>query len=495
MIIPIGRDVGLTKFPWVTSLLILVNMAVFLNTWPDEKKFLSARWPSSPLVTDAKALADIALERGTTLPVEIRTRLEDLRGHPHFPDLEADRILESIHKNFLYLPTLRRPYWNLKWPAYIEDRRRLKEDGTPWESVFLRWAYRPNGPPWPGILTHLFLHAGLWHLLFNMLFLWLVGCNIEERWGPFIFLFLFFSGGMLAALAESYILGSSDLMMVGASGAVAAVMGGFLVRHFQMRIRFLAILGITYWKFWAPAWVALPLWFGGEVFMGVITSHQLDGGVAHWAHAAGFIYGVLMGLVVRGRITQSWEQEANRTPVALDQGAARAAQLIGEGKAAEAEVLLRDVLETDPQHLAGLRAMLAVHEFFQREDEAAHTAVRIIRVSLEGGQGRVAEEVFRVWSLKLFQSSLSAQERLTLAQNLETLQLYREALAYYRAVSEKFKGSSFAGKALYASAHIMRDQLKKPDEAAASLKLLLDPPYDLEWGPLAEADLRAMGKL
>jgi tetratricopeptide (TPR) repeat protein len=170
----------------------------------------------------------------------------------------------------------------------------------------------------------------------------------------------------------------------------------------------------------------------------------------------------------------------------------QAAELFKAGRIEQARDLCQGVLEADPAHLGAMKQMMAIHESFQDEDSAARIAVRIIRTSLEKGLGQLAEETFRKWSLRLFQAKIPPQERLALAQNLETLQLWREALAYYRSVIEGTPGTSFAGKAIFSSAKIHQNQLRKSEDAAKLLRELLDPPYDVEWRALAEVELRTI---
>lgn len=496
IIIPIGRDSVLTKFPWTTVALMLLNAVAFLWTWPEEKRFLSFRQPRSPLVVEARALADLALGRGTTLPAEIRSRLEDERSRRDFPSRNVDDILQSIQKTFDYLPPLWRKDWDLHFEAYQLARKDHNTLHVPWESIFSHFGFRSTAPPWPGLLTHIFLHVGILHLFLNMLFLWLVGCNVEERWGPFIFLFLYFTGGVAAAYSQAYMVGeAAEMPMVGASGAIAAIMGAFLVRHYKMPINLFYWIFFSVGKISAPAWVVLPLWFVQQVFMGLVTGHQLEGGVAHWAHAGGFLYGVLLGLIIRrGKIASSWEHSADTTPVALDQRAEDAWRLFDKGERQTAMDRFASVLKANPRHLRALSGLAAAQEHFEMKEESGKTAVLLIHSAIDQGRGQLAEEVFRRWGMKLFQSKLPAAERLMLAQTLEKMHLWREALAYYRSVTEEFRKSTFAGKALYAMGKIMRDHLNKPEEAVTYFKALMDKPFDMEWSSVAEAELRAMGK-
>ncbi|MEL6645819.1 MAG: rhomboid family intramembrane serine protease [Pseudomonadota bacterium] len=142
-------------------------------------------------------------------------------------------------------------------------------------------------------VTSMFLHGGLMHIGGNMLFLFIFGDNLEDEMGHMPFLGFYLAGGIGAALFQVLADPSSPVPMVGASGAIAAVMGGYLLLYPKARVDVLLILIIIFRVFPIPAWVMLGLWFGLQLFNGVATS-TAGGGVAYWAHAGGFIVGFLL---------------------------------------------------------------------------------------------------------------------------------------------------------------------------------------------------------
>jgi membrane associated rhomboid family serine protease len=495
MIFPIGRETITARFPWVTALLLAANTVLFFGTWPTEKAFLSARWPDAPLVTEAKALASLAMDEGSALPGDLRTRLEDLRAQPRFPDDEADGIFKTIDKTFDYLPPLKRPDWDLRYASYLKVRKEVTDQGVPWRSVLDRYVLRSDDPLRPRLFTHFWVHAGYLHFLVCMFFLWMAGAHMEESWGGVLTLLIYAAGGLAAATAVVYILPGAPWVLVGSSGAVAALMGGMLSRQAGSSVRFFYALGVAYGVFSLPAWSTLFLWLPAVYRMDWFTDGRLGGAAAHWFHGAGFLTGFFLGALAglaRGREGASGSGDSPRL---LDHRAERAGRLLKEGRLQEAQDNYRAVLSVDHSHLPALLGLLATQDQLQQEEDAARTSVKVIRTSLELGRGQLAEETFRKWTMRLFQTRLPPQERLQLAQNLETMQLWREALAYYRSVLEQAKDTPFAGKALFSSGKVLKDQLKKPDDAAAMFRQLLDPPYDVEWRLLAEGELRLLGKL
>jgi membrane associated rhomboid family serine protease len=143
----------------------------------------------------------------------------------------------------------------------------------------------------------MFFHGGWAHLLGNMLYLWLFGDNLEDRMGIPLYLLFYFACGFAASTAQVLIDTSSTIPLIGASGAIAGVLGGYLVLFPGVRVRGIIPLGffarIAVW----PAWIVLGLWFvfqllNGVVSLGVHTG--ATGGVAFIAHVGGFVAGLVL---------------------------------------------------------------------------------------------------------------------------------------------------------------------------------------------------------
>ena len=140
----------------------------------------------------------------------------------------------------------------------------------------------------------MFLHAGPFHIAGNMLFLWIFGDNLEDQMGHFGFLLFYLACGLAAAAAQIAANPYEGIPMVGASGAIAGVMGGYLLLFPKARVDVLAIIVIIIKIFTIPAWVMLGVWFLLQLFGGFALFG--DSGVAYWAHAGGFIAGVVFAL-------------------------------------------------------------------------------------------------------------------------------------------------------------------------------------------------------
>jgi membrane associated rhomboid family serine protease len=143
----------------------------------------------------------------------------------------------------------------------------------------------------------MFFHGGWAHLLGNMLYLWLFGDNLEDRMGVVLFLFLYFLGGIVASIAQILVDPSFPFPLIGASGAIAGILGGYLILFPGVRVRGIILLGMfartTEW----PAWAVLGLWFVLQLFNGAVAlsvQTGTTGGVAFFAHIGGFITGVVL---------------------------------------------------------------------------------------------------------------------------------------------------------------------------------------------------------
>jgi membrane associated rhomboid family serine protease len=152
------------------------------------------------------------------------------------------------------------------------------------------------------IFVAMFLHAGWLHIGGNMLFLWVFGNNIEDRLGPFVYLAFYFLGGIAAFLLQLALAPNSAVPTLGASGAIAAVLGAYLVAFPRARVVTLVFFFfITLLEL--PAYVVLGLWFVLQLFSGVgELGTAVNSGVAYWAHVGGFAFGAIVGLLfLRGR--------------------------------------------------------------------------------------------------------------------------------------------------------------------------------------------------
>jgi membrane associated rhomboid family serine protease len=156
-------------------------------------------------------------------------------------------------------------------------------------------AYIVAGHRWITILTAMFMHGGWMHIIGNMVFLWAFGPEIEDAMGPLRYLAFYLLGGIVASVAQIAAMSSSTVPNLGASGAIAAVMGAFLITYPRDKIRTLLLLGWFITVTVIPASVLIGIWFLIQLFsqVGSVVAAQSGGGVAYMAHVGGFIFGAI----------------------------------------------------------------------------------------------------------------------------------------------------------------------------------------------------------
>jgi membrane associated rhomboid family serine protease len=151
-------------------------------------------------------------------------------------------------------------------------------------------------------LTSIFMHAGLAHLLGNMLYLWIFGDNVEDTLGHLRYLPFYLAGGFVASLTHILLYPTSLIPTVGASGAIAAVLGAYLLLFPHRRVVTLIPLGFFLQIARLPAVIVLGGWFLLQLFEGTLALGMAElGGVAFWAHIGGFVFGMLLGPLLRRR--------------------------------------------------------------------------------------------------------------------------------------------------------------------------------------------------
>ena len=250
MVIPV-RDVNpVQRTPWVTYTLIAVNFVVFLLT------------PASITVTGADSLAQTCQQEA-------------------FFDQYAAIPAELVH--------------NQQLPVVADG----EVGGGPRGPACILTPPSYHKSPLVSALTSMFLHGGWLHILGNMLFLWIFGNNVEDRFGRLRYLLFYLGCGMLATYGFAIANPGSTDALIGASGAIAGVLGAYLILYPRARVWSLVPF-LLFIPLRLPAWLVLGLWF---LLQWVYTSGYAvsqAGSVAYLAHVLGFLTGVVVALVIRG---------------------------------------------------------------------------------------------------------------------------------------------------------------------------------------------------
>jgi len=237
-------------------------------------------------------------------------------------------------------------------------------------SIVERYAFTPAHKRAINYLTANFLHGGWLHLIGNMWFLWLAGFVLEDVWGRPLYLAFYLVGGVVALQIHAWSDPSSMVPCVGASGAVAALMGAFLTRFPKMKIEMAWIAFFRMYRFQAAAYWLLPLWVLMEVFYGALFGKM--SGVAHWAHVGGFAFGALGAFVIdkaglEGRVNAKVEKEISWT---CDPEIERANALIEAGQLDEAAAVARQHVSAKPNSIDAWNLLRQV--YWRRQELPAY---------------------------------------------------------------------------------------------------------------------------
>jgi len=189
-----------------------------------------------------------------------------------------------------------------------------------------RFGYHTDAGPGISLVTSAFVHAGWFHLVGNMLFLWLAGSVLEDRWGRLKYFVFYICGAVAANLAFKAMYHGDGTILVGASGAISATMGAFLYYNGSTEITFWYWLMMRTGTFRVAAYFALPLWLGEQILWAFLE-RQGPGlsGVAYTAHIGGFVFGLGFA-IVSGMIFGRGDPDADGPPVAVARPAAATGQ-------------------------------------------------------------------------------------------------------------------------------------------------------------------------
>lgn len=359
MLLPIGHEkMSARRLPVITLALIALNVVIFIST-NDTIQQQSAKLGEikSHILLLAASHPDL------TMPDDAQQLVTKFRDHnqklwQHLQDGNRE-VVDG-------------------WDARM--RMQPDEDGMQQEMDSLtsqysqlattalteQYAFIPAQAKPITYVTANFLHGGWLHLIGNMWFLWLAGFVLEDAWGRPIYALVYFGSGAAALQFHSWMNPGSIVATLGASGAVAALMGAFLVRFPTLKIKMAWLLSFRILRFNAAAYWLLPLWLGSEVFSGALFGQQ--GGVAHWAHVGGFAFGACIALLLKVSGLEHRLNEAVESKISLgaDPDLLSAGDLLGANKIDEALAMLKSYAETHPN---SVDAWLLLQQAYRRKDD------------------------------------------------------------------------------------------------------------------------------
>ncbi|GAK58280.1 rhomboid family protein [Candidatus Vecturithrix granuli] len=370
-------------------------------------------------------------------------------------------------------------------------------------SFYIKYGYIPNRGGVLTIFSSIFLHGGFFHLLFNMLFLWLSGCNIEDLWGRIVYPVFYLSGGILATLAHGMMQPESPIPLIGASGAIAAAMGAFMIRMYNTKIYFVYLVfmfRIMRGRFSAPAYIMLPLWLLQQLW-GAATAGTSGSGVAFWAHIGGFIFGALVALLfkVTGFEENILAPTIEKKLIVVDEHLATGIEKFQEGDLDGAINDLKVALQHTPDDPNALSELSKA--YFKKGDRklAVREFKRAVNFYMKRGEMDEAVEQYLELSAEMPELMLDPPQQMKIASALEqravkegekgpddkealakeqalylhAASAYRKIVAHYQRGGKETLEHPDAIKALSRYGDIHLTYLKQPQEAWKAYQILM----------------------
>ena len=496
IILPIKHEnMQARRWPMVTLALIALNTAVFLFTsmtandqqapqlreLRGEIRLLAAEHPELKMSPEAQNLVD-------SFKQTHRAQWKQLQNSNREPVNAYDAQIKAMQD-----------------PEQLQrEMDRLTAEYVKLESSSIaeQYAFVPAHPTPLSYLTANFLHGGWMHLIGNMWFLWLAGFVLEDVWGRWLYSAFYLISGAAALQLHAFANPGSVIPAVGASGAVAALMGAFLVRFPKMKIEMLWVLWISFTKlvrtgnpfryflFKAAAYWLLPLWLAMEVFEGSLFGSS--GGVAHWAHVGGFVFGALAALAIQysgieQKANKAIEQEIGWTN---DAELEQASQMMEQGQLAEAQTLLTTYVASKPNSLDAWALLRQVYARQSNTKDCLDATIRTCSLHLKEHQVEAAFQDYAEF-INGGGGKMPAITWLELCKGAEEMHEYDRALSEYEELAKAYPAERHSLTAQLSAARLCLKKLNRPKDALALYQAAANSPIPhLDWDQIIQSGIR-----
>lgn len=484
MLIPIRHEgMHARRWPIITFTLIAVNVVCFLFTYTTLQNeapqlgqlkahilLMAATHPELTLQPQAQQLVDDFKKREPAVWAQAQNQNRDVED-----SFDAQmRMQDDESKLQEQLDSLTEQYVQLKSNSVID-----------------KYAFVPAHPTALSYLTANFLHGGWLHLIGNMWFLWLAGFVLEDAWGRPLYAVFYLIAGTAALQLHAWTNAGSMVPTIGASGAVAALMGAFLVRFPKMKIEMMWLFGFfRSYRFKAPAYALLPLWLLMEVFYGAIFGSSSS--VAHWAHVGGFVFGALAAMAIQH---SGLEQKANKgieeeLTLTSDAEIQQASDLIDQKQFEPAISMLSAYVQSQPKSVDA--HMLLVHAYRGANDETAciSTLEKLCAIHAAAGEYELVWKTYEDF-MAAGGKDLPANVWLDVCRAAEKLQFFDRAVSEYETLAQAHATERQAISALLSAGRICMKQLNQPQRALQFFEAADKSPVPhLDWEQSIAAGLR-----
>ncbi len=369
-------------------------------------------------------------------------------------------------------------------------------------SITEQYAFIPAQPTAISYLTANFLHGGWMHLIGNMWFLWLAGFVLEDVWGRWLYPVFYLIAGAVALQFHAWSNAGSIIPTLGASGAVAALMGAFLVRFPKMKIEMAWIWYISLirlfrtgnpfrmWRFQASAYWLLPLWLLIEMLYGAVSGSS--GGVAHWAHVGGFLFGALAAVAIQHSGLEHKANKAIEDKIAwtADPELEQASGMMEHGQLSEAQVLLTNYVAAKPNSLDAWNLLRQIYKGQNDTKAYLEATVKTCGLHLKAHGIEAAFQDYAEF-IDGGGSKMPAATWLELCKGAEEMREFERALAEYQELAQAYPGERQALTAQLSAARLCLKRLNRPQDALALYQVAAASPIPhLDWEQHIQAGIK-----
>lgn len=400
MIFPIGYGTEVrVRLPIVTLLIVLINIGVGIYIIPQYIEEEVARGTLQNELSYKYMQEKFAEEEPDNEPPDYR-EIEKLLQQRSMRAREALRAVTPRVNREVY-----------------------EEFGVP---MPVQWGFTPAQVQWQDVIAHMFIHFSILHLAINMMFLFITGVLIEHLWGRLAYLFFYILFGLTGAGVYYFLNPQSMEPLVGASGAIAGLMGAFLVTHPKLPIKFM------FWLFFPkviaiPAFLVLPAWY----ILEIVLQRVSDITVVHEVHLVGFLVGAVCAyLLGQTRLAKNVQESYNYDlSDPHEETIAESERLISNGKPARAQKELLKILEENPDHVRARMLYAQAYEVEENIEQATNHWARVIPAGIERLDKQNVAEAYQKLHLHGSDVPLSAAHKFYIIKALiavNNFQLARE---------------------------------------------------------------------
>jgi membrane associated rhomboid family serine protease len=456
MLLPTGHErMSARRLPVVTLALIAVNLVVFLVTHDTlEQQNAKLGEVKSHILLLAAMHPDLTMsEDAQQMVTKFRDHNQKLWAHLQDGNREVMdawdarvRMIEDPAREQEEMDSLTAQYSEVVSSALTE-----------------RYAFIPAEQKPITYVTANFLHGGWLHLIGNMWFLWLAGFILEDAWGRTIYTLIYFVAGAAALQFHLWMNPGSMVATLGASGAVAALMGAFLVRFPTLKIDMAWLVSFRLIRFKAAAYWLLPLWLASEMFSGALFGQS--SGVAHWAHVGGFAFGAAIAMLLKVSGVEHKLDQAVESSISL--GGDPELLAIGDAMETNVDEALQKLTAYVQTHPDSIDAYLLLQRAYWKKNEIPayqQAAIKLCGLHLRNRDTEAALQDYQDF-LNSGGKELPVALWLDLCRAMESMQDFEGAVREYEKLAAVYAKERQAIVAQMNAARLYMVKLNHPQDA------------------------------